>query len=210
MSTQSDSRAGAFDHFWASGVLLVIVIATGALFLIRAIGPDSTDLQTGGPIAEPDVHMERVALRRFDSAGRLDYELLSPDIRLFRDQGRAELSAPQLTLYQREGTDWQVRAALGTLYGSSVGGEGEDVVIMQDDVLLQALEGLRHGRLTTEAMTLYPQRQYATTDQAVMIEGEGGRTAAAGLEGDLQGGSLKLFSAAERPVQTILLPGQFK
>jgi lipopolysaccharide export system protein LptC len=202
--------AGGFGHYLAPGVLLVIVIATAALFLVRAIGPDQTDFEEDDRAGEPEVHMETAALRQFDAAGQLEYSLVAPDIRFFRAQGRAELNHPDLTLYRGDRGTWQVQADRGTLHGSSVGGSGEDEVRLQDGVLLQPLSGPRRARLTTESLTLYPERQFAATDQAVIIDGEGGRTAAAGLEGDLQGGLLKLFSSAERPVQTILLPGQFK
>ena len=207
--------AGGFGHYLAPGVLLVIVIATAALFLVRAIGPDQMDFAEDDRAGEPEVHMEAASLRQFDAAGQLEYSLVAPDIRFFRSEGRAELHRPDLTLYdltldKGDRGAWQVQADRGTLNGSSVGGSGEDEVRLQDGVLLQPLSGPRRGRLTTDSLTLYPERQFAATDQAVIIDGEGGRTAAAGLEGDLQGGVLKLFSSAERPVQTILLPGQFK
>jgi LPS export ABC transporter protein LptC len=120
------------------------------------------------------------------------------------------MTQPDLTLYDRDRTAWQVSAASGSLHGEVVGGSGEAEVRLQDDVLLQPLDGPRRGRLTTRALSLYPDRQYAATVLPVMIDGEGGRTAAAGLEGDLQGGVLKLLSSADQPVETTLLPGQFK
>jgi lipopolysaccharide export system protein LptC len=204
---------GAADttgQVWASGVLLVVVIAAGALFLIRTIGPDAGDFEPGASVGEPDVRMEGARLRRFDASGALEYALVAPEVRYFRNAGRAEITSPDLTLYEDARTVWRVSSRLGTLLGSGVGGKGEDEIRLEEDVLLEPLEGRRLARLATQSLTLYPDRQYAETDQAVMIDGEGGRTAAAGLEGDLQGGLLKLLSSAERPVQTILLPRQFK
>jgi lipopolysaccharide export system protein LptC len=59
-------------------------------------------------------------------------------------------------------------------------------------------------------MDLYPARQYAETDQDVMIDSHIGRTTATGLEGDLQLGMLRFFSSRSARVHTVLLPEQFK
>ena len=208
MNAGPGTPANPFSRVWLSGVLLVAFVATGALVLIRVAAPDS-DLHREAA-AEPDVRMERALLRQFDHDGRLQYALTAPEIRFFQKERRAELTAPDLTLYDDDRTAWQVRAAQGILRGIEADGRGEDEIDLLDDVLLQPLEGLERIRLSTSALTLYPDRQYATTDQAVIIDSEVGRTTAARLEGDLQGGLLKLFNSAERPVQTILLPRQFK
>lgn len=210
MNAASGRLTGGSTPFWASGAVLVALIAAGTLLLVRTIGTDGEDDESARARGAPDVRMERALMRQFGADGTLDFALESPEIRFFRDEGRAEMTQPDLTLYDRDRTAWQVSAASGSLLGEVVGGSGEAEVRLQDDVLLQPLDGPRRGRLTTQALSLYPDRQYAATVLPVMIDGEGGRTAAAGLEGDLQGGVLKLFSSADQPVQTILLPGQFK
>ena len=64
--------------------------------------------------------------------------------------------------------------------------------------------------MRTPALYLYPDRQYAETDQDVIIDTDVGRTKAVGLQGDLQQGLLNLFSSADQRVHTIVLLGQFK
>jgi len=210
VSARPENAQTPLRRLWVSGALLIAVIAVGTLFLMRATAPEPTDGDPDHDSVEPEVRMEGAILRQFDLDGELEYALTSPDIRFFREDGRAELTAPDLTLYDRDSTAWQIRAETGTLLGRSVGGSGEDEVRLRDNVRLEPIERRDRARLSTAALTLYPERKYAETDQAVIIDGEGGRTAAAGLEGDLQRGLLKLFSSAERPVQTTLLPGQFK
>lgn len=209
MSDRRASPPGPLRSVWIPAALLAVFVAAGAFVLVRVAGPGSAMTEAETPGA-PDVRMEGAQLRQFDGDGRLRYTLLSNDIRFFQNEGRAELTAPDLTLFDQDRTAWQARAASGTLLGLRPGDDREDEVQLRDDVLLQPLEGLERIRLTTSALTLYPERQYAATDQAVIIDSEVGRTTAARLEGDLQGGLLKLFNSAERPVQTILLPGQFK
>jgi LPS export ABC transporter protein LptC len=88
---------------------------------------------------------------------------------------------------------------------------GEEAVALEGEVVLeQTRADGEQVRLTTESLRLYPQRQYAQTDQDVMIESLFGRTMATGLEGDLQLGMLKLFSVNGRRVRTVLQPEHFK
>ena len=64
--------------------------------------------------------------------------------------------------------------------------------------------------MRSPSIVLYPDRQYAETDQDVMIDTAVGRTQAAGMKGELQRGLLNLYSKPEQRVHTIVLPNQFK
>jgi lipopolysaccharide export system protein LptC len=205
MSTAHDG--GGLTHVWLSGLAVVVVIAAGALFINRATAPDSRGLLD--PDVGPDIYMEGAVLRQFGADGLLQYELTTATLRFFEHNDTAHLEAPLLILYDSARRAWQVRALEGVLHSPTVSGAGADRVRLLNDVLLEPVERREQIRLSTSMLTLYPDRQYAETDQAVIIDGDVGRTAAAGLEGDLQGGLLKLFSSPERPVQTVLLPGQF-
>ena len=70
-------------------------------------------------------------------------------------------------------------------------------------------DGRRYD-LRTPNITIYPDREYAETDQNVMITTHAGRTKAVGLQGSLDKGLLKMFSSDEQRVHTIILPHQFK
>jgi len=205
----ADHSGGRLSHFWLSGAVVVMVIAAGALLINRATAPDALGLIEPDPDAGPDIFMEGAVLRQFGADGLLQYELTTATIRFFERDGTATLEAPDLILFDRERRAWQVRAVEGILHGPTASGAGADRVQLLNNVVLQPIERRDRIRLSTSALTLYPERQYAETDQAVIIDGDVGRTAAAGLEGDLQGGLLKLFSSPDRPVQTVLLPGQF-
>ena len=59
-------------------------------------------------------------------------------------------------------------------------------------------------------MFYYPDRQYAETSRNVMITTDVGRTKAAGLQGELQQGLIRLFSNERERVHTIVLRSQFR
>jgi lipopolysaccharide export system protein LptC len=210
MSNRTGRDGNPLGGYWISGALLILVTAATALLLVRTTVPGAMDMGSRPEPREPDARMTDARIRQFDQTGTLTYVLAAPSIAFYREEGRAEIDAPALELRQRTDRAWNVRARRGVLTGVSVGGDGDDRLLLEGDVVLQPSEPDRPGRLTTARLLLYTERQYAETDQAVMIDAEGSRTAAAGLQGDLQGGSLKLFSTAERPVQTILLPDRFR
>jgi lipopolysaccharide export system protein LptC len=90
------------------------------------------------------------------------------------------------------------------------GADEESVSLHQDVTLEQTRADGEQIRMVTPLLRLYPRRQYAETEQDVMIESLFGRTTSVGLEGDLQLGVLKFFSTDDRPVRTVLQPEQFK
>ena len=87
----------------------------------------------------------------------------------------------------------------------------QDVVYLNDDVhMVQSHPENGLVIMRTEAISIYPDRQYAETDQNVMIDTDVGRTQAAGMSADLETGVVSLTSDSQQRVHTIVLPEQFK
>jgi lipopolysaccharide export system protein LptC len=64
-----------------------------------------------------------------------------------------------------------------------------------NDVLLQRQDpAAPTARLTTQALTLYPERDYAETAQSVRIQTAGSNTTATGMQVFLNDGRLELLS----------------
>ena len=64
--------------------------------------------------------------------------------------------------------------------------------------------------MSSPQLYIYPDRQYAETDQAVMIDTNAGRTKAVGLAAYLDRSVLELSSNETQRVHSIVLPYQFK
>lgn len=206
MNPNSAARRAAALRTWGyrGGLTAVLVVCTAMLGLLLA--PPGSE-RAGVADATPEVRLEGALLRAFDADGQLRYTVAAPGLQLFREQGQADITAPELALYDHD-TLWTARAGHGVLTGRTVGGSGEDRLDLTDDVVLIPQRGQRRAELTTAALVVYPQRQWAETDQAVIISSDSGRTEAARLEGDLRGGSLKLFAAGSQRVATQLLPNR--
>ena len=60
--------------------------------------------------------------------------------------------------------------------------------------------------IQTHSLTIYPDKDYAETDQKVYIDDNTGRTIASGMRAFFEDGRFYFFSSPEQRVQTILLP----
>ena len=161
---------------------------------------------------EPDLYMEDALITQFQPNGSMKYQLHSTQIRHFERDNLTRLAAPVLTLHNPDRPPWKIDAAQGYIRRrADEHGAPEEVVFLRRDVgLEQRFEDGRRLRIESPSLYIYPDRQFAETEQAVMIDTEVGRTTAVGLRGDLQRGLLKLFSSTQQRVHTIVLPGQFK
>ncbi|MGA0838821.1 MAG: LPS export ABC transporter periplasmic protein LptC [Pseudomonadales bacterium] len=206
MTTPPDSprTAARLGHIGYQILLAgAVMLAVGLTALLLSPEPNSDRPRPERP---PDVRLSGTRLAAFDAQGLLLYVVAAPEIRLFRSDGRADLTAPAFELFDRHQT-WSGSAARGTLTGPSVGGEGEDRLNLDGDVRLTPADSLSGASLETESLIIFPARQWAETDQAVIIRGARGQTDAARLEGNLRRGSLKLFAAGDQRVATRLEPG---
>lgn len=192
-------------------VLLVLGAAGIALLVIdRRSGPSA--LPDVGPRADQnaDFFMEQVEVEQYRPDGSLEYVLHADTVQHFEADARTRLEQPHLALHRPEEAPWHASASNGILRRPPAGASEETLTLRDQVVVEQSLPNGDWVRLTTPSLRIYPRRQYAETDQDVMIDSLIGRTTAAGLEGDLQLGILNFLSTGEAPVSTVLQPEQFK
>ena len=157
---------------------------------------------------EPDIYIEGAAITKFAADGGIRYRLWSDRIKQFEVPGVTYFESPAIQLHQKSGPPWRANAARGELRQRPTdGGAREEHLRLSDDVALtRRYDDGRRFALTTAALDVYPARQYAATDQAVMIETSGSKTTAAGFEADMERGWMKLLSAPGRQVHGVIEP----
>ena len=128
--------------------------------------------------------------------GSLRYLLRSPLIEHFQQQALTRLSEPDLEPHDAPDPPRRITARRGVIRNASeTRRNGDEEVELQENVhMRQTYDDGRRYHLRTPSITIYPQREYAETDQNVMITTHAGRTKAVGLEGSLDKGLLKMFS----------------
>jgi LPS export ABC transporter protein LptC len=186
-----------------AGIGLLVLELPEELQPVRVVPLDLQDA--------PDLVMTGAEVHQYGESGGLHYLLNAEEIRYFERDELTRLTAPNLILYTTDKEPWQVSAAFGYLRRASTSSGEEEVVFLRKDVKLQQLgKDGNYVSLSAPSLYLYPGREYAETEHDVIIDSRIGRTLAVGLQGDLRGGLLRLFSQGQKPVHTILLPDQFK
>jgi lipopolysaccharide export system protein LptC len=163
-------------------------------------------------VNEPDVYGADIAFDQLLPDGSLHYRLEAEAIRQFDSEDLTRLVQPQLHLINAEQPPWDIASGHGYIRRHlDPDGNLEEVVYLRENVKLiqtHPVNGL--VTLRSQALYIYPARQYAETDLDVMIDTDVGRTEAAGMKADLESGLLKLSSNDAQRVHTIVLPEQFK
>lgn len=161
---------------------------------------------------EPDLYGENITYSEMRDDGSLQYRLRAQTIEQFQSQALTRLLQPDLHLTSADQPPWDIAANHGYMRSREIATGGiEEVVYLREQVVMTQKHP-RNGVLTlrSSSIHIYPDRQYAETDQNVIIDTEVGRTRAAGMVADLSSGVLTLSSNASQRVHTIVLPEQFK
>lgn len=169
------------------GLIVVIGISVG-YFNIRPASFDA-NLRISDP-DQPDFFMENNRIRMLNAQGTPAYELTSARATHQSSDDATVMEQPRLLFYRgADAQPWLLQADHGVVT------ENGDRVELTQNVLLQSQEpGQTSRRMTTEALTLFPARDYAETAQSVRIEDANNVTTALGMQVYLNDGRLELLS----------------
>ncbi|KPX03559.1 Uncharacterized protein ALO75_03635 [Pseudomonas syringae pv. coryli] len=99
------------------------------------------------------------------------------------------LTTPNLNMYRGGAFPWHVQSKRGEV------SSGGDQVELMDSVRVERTdEKQRTTIITSSRMTVFPQKEYAETDQDVRIDGAGGVTTAKGMKAYLKDSRMDLLS----------------
>lgn len=189
--------------------LLLICALLALVFVLRPSDTRQTDVGTPRPAHEPDLYMQGAIIKQFRDDGSLRYVLSSERIRHFADMDLTRLDQPVLEMREGQQPAWSARAVEGELHVED-DAQRQEVIRLRDQVFLEQTRGERFVSLSSDELTVYPDRQFAETERPVMIDSNAGRTKAVGLAADLRRSVLDLSSSETQRVHTIVLPDQFK
>jgi lipopolysaccharide export system protein LptC len=145
-----------------AGVLALLGV--GAWWLIEPEPEPRDDTQPRPRV--PDHVVSAFTSIETDDTGRPERRLVAATLWHFVAEEITELALPRLSLYQTDGPPWQVEARSGLLL------EGGDEVRLEGDVVIsrEAGSNTRPVTLETNALTIWPKREFAEGDQPVRIE----------------------------------------
>ncbi len=155
------------------------------------IRPESFDEAPPSAAADTsiDFYVVNPHTRQFKADGNLNYQITANRLEHTKTTDITLLNQPDMLLYRSSEQPWHVQSRLG-----EVGPEGKQVELIDAVRVTRTDSKNRQTLLTTSRMTVFPDKEYAETSQAVKIEGDGGVTTANGMKAYLNEGRMLLLS----------------
>jgi lipopolysaccharide export system protein LptC len=187
----------------------IIVLSTLVLafaLTINWVMIESEEAVDFTPGNEPDLYMLNATISQFDGEGELQHRIAANRFTHFPLTDLTTMKFPALSLGRTRDSDpWEITSSEGRILPSS--DYREEIVELWNNVL--AVKSGSEGdfvNIQTNSLTVYPEREYAETDEPVFIDNQSGRTTAAGMKAFLDTGKFMFYSTPTRRVTTIFLP----
>jgi lipopolysaccharide export system protein LptC len=187
----------------------LIVISTLILASSLAVNwilDDSQSPELEAAQNDPDLYMLNASINQFSTEGVLTHTLSAARFTHFPLTDLTTLKSPRIELgSENTANPWRIAASEGRLLSASL--YREEIVELWNNVLAnQSSDSREFVQIQTNSLTVYPEREYAETDEKVYIDNQTGRTTAAGMKAFLDTGKFQFFSDGEERVITIFLP----
>ena len=158
------------------------------------------------PRNEPDFYMLNATINQYGPEGKLQHRIAANRFTHFPLTDVTTMKFPALSLGRTRDSDpWEINSSKGRILPSS--DYREEVVELWSNVLAsQSSNKSEFVTIKTNSLTVYPERDYAETDEPVFIKNQSGRTTAAAMKAFLNTGKFMFYSTPENRVTTIFLP----
>lgn len=173
--------------FVVLGVLALLLAAVG----YWNISPESFMDQPSAAVDESAIDFYAINARsvQYLPDGKLQYEMTADKVEHIKATDVTMLTTPDLQMYRGALFPWHVQSKTG-----EVSPGGEQVELIDSVRVARTDEKNRTTIITSSRMTVFPQKQYAQTEQAVRIDGAGGVTTAKGMKAYLNDSKINLLS----------------
>ena len=186
-------------------IVLSTLIIVFALTINRFMTESKEDLDFT-PSNEPDLYMLNATISQFGPEGELQHRIAANRFTHFPLTDVTTMKFPKLALGRTRDSDpWTITSSKGRILPSS--DYREEVVELWRNVLAShSGNESEFVTIETNSLTVYPERDYAETDEPVFIKNQNGRTTAAAMKAFLNKGKFMFYSTPENRVTTIFPP----
>ncbi|MCK6390941.1 MAG: LPS export ABC transporter periplasmic protein LptC [Azonexus sp.] len=145
--------------------LMLLGTLTALSFWLQAIVTGGLEASHSPVDDKPDAIAEHAAIRRFDEAGRVKYELTAPRIAHFPADDRTEVAQPTLTAFRANA------APITLVAKQAIVSKGGETIVLKDDVIATRPGIGKRPALIARMpdLTLQPEQGLATTASPVDI-----------------------------------------
>ncbi len=170
-------------------LLLAIGLSTWSIFIAnhskqRAINDESNP---------PDAIMDNVVALILNKQGLPSLKVVTPQMVHHMDNDTTDIITPHVTIYRRSPNPWYINS------DKAIASQGITQIIFSGNVVIHHLADTENPTTTmqTVALTVFPDKQTAETNQAVTIEQPDTVVHAIGMLANMNNGTVKLLSQAK-------------
>jgi lipopolysaccharide export system protein LptC len=171
--------------------LLLLAAALSSWLVIKSL---EAPVNTPEPPQNPDAYMFNVSAVKMNALdGTPQDELFSPEMVHYPTADTTNVTTPHIIIFNSNGEEpWHIYADQGQARN------GTDILQLTSNVRLQQAAGPHNQALiiNTSAMTIYPDQQYAETDQPIKLWQPSDTATSVGLKAYQQTGIIDLLSQA--------------
>ena len=199
----SNSTVHFRDMKWIY-VTFVGLLAVGFVYFISTDQPPNLDPFPEALSDEPDALMSGVEITQFDADGIQLYRISADDATYFEKLGRTNISGLSMLVYGNGTDDWRLSADEG-IYEED--GADPFVTLNGNVYLTSAGDEETAIVMTTEAMKLFPRRQYVESMSRVSVEKGSSKFHADHFEVDLATNEVRFSANEDSQVELLVSTG---
>lgn len=172
-------------------ILLFLAVIVSAWLLVKT-SDDMSEKNSEAPVHHLDAFAKEVIAFRFNDVGKLVNELHVANLKHFNDDS-SEFEKPLLMLYSDDQKPWEIKADKGHAT------EGISQIELWDNVRLHqdGSSNRREMTINTTRAKVYPEKDYAETDQPVDLVQPGVTIKSVGVKTHFKKGRVELLSNAK-------------
>ena len=137
---------------------------------------------------QSDYYLEEFTTRKFDATGTLQYRVSGKSLLHFPEDGRSEITAPNVILL-REGIRWDITSAKGEMLREP------DTFTLFGNVQIERAGGENNSvSIRTESLSVSTHNNEVSTDQPIEVIASGWRMRSVGLQSKIDDDTLIFLS----------------
>lgn len=184
---------GIFNRRLLLIIVLLGVAAAAGWWLRERIHNLEPDRQARTTPTAPDYYMEHFTVRAMNTQGRLRYTLSADDMKHYAEDDHADLSRPHAVFERPDGPPYVLDAERGRI---TSGGERVDL-LGRVDIDRSGTDTLRPLHVITRDARVFPDRDYAESDQFTVIRSGTSQMQGTGVRAWFDERRLQLLSQVE-------------
>lgn len=168
--------------------LIAFVLSAWSILLSKQLQPTTHEHPN-----EPDAYMENIVAIIMNKQGSPSLKIEAPKMTHYAENDTTYINSPHVTVYRQSPEPWYINSDHAEAFN------GTDEILFSDNVIIHHPSDIANPNTTmkTASLTVFPDKQQASTNNAVIITQPDTTIHAVGMLADLNNGTVKLLSQAK-------------